>query len=88
MTKIINSIVGTWREDSSMSSIVEYEKKFAFWKKIECADGTILRFKHYYKKYRIWSHDRICGGEEYSHRDFVENVSEEDFVVRKLAENL
>jgi len=74
-----------WRNDPGMTSIVEYRRKFAFLP-IICADNTKVHFAYYYKKYKKWNSDHY--GSEYSHTDFIENITEAEYMVRKLAETL
>ncbi|HEY6437041.1 MAG TPA: hypothetical protein VIY47_10660 [Ignavibacteriaceae bacterium] len=77
----------TWRDDTSMINVVEYRKKFA-WFPIKINDDKIW-LKRYYSKYRIWANARVFGDEDdYKHTDFIENVTTEEYIVRKLAENL
>ena len=82
-----------WRNDPGLSALTEYKRKFALWP-IICEDGTRVWFKHYYKKYKHWGHYEILAGYEnipednYVHTEYIENVSESKYIVRKLAENL
>jgi hypothetical protein len=80
-----------WRNDPDLQSVTEYRKKFAIWP-IICGDGTRLWFKNYYKKYEHWGHrdigTRNILDEHYLHTDFIENVSESEYIVRKLSGNL
>ena len=79
---------GNWRNDPGLSSYVEYRKKFALWP-IKCSDDASIWFKFYYKKYELWSHGgkgKIFNDEEYLHTDFIENISEAEYIVRRLTE--
>ena len=75
-----------WREDPGLTSYIKYKRKFAFWPK-NSADNKIW-FKHYYSVHRIWTHsyDKLCV--EYLHDDFVENITEAEYIVRKLSGKL
>lgn len=74
-----------WRNDNGLKSVVEYKKRFAYLK-TECADGSIVWLKPYYKKYKIWSSGYDDGN--YSHTDFIENITEAEYLVRMLSDNL
>lgn len=79
-----------WRNDSGLSSTVSYKKKFA-WIKTKCSDGSTIWFKTYYRKYLIWSTGDIIRSsydDGYNHTDFIENVTESEYLVRLLADNL
>lgn len=80
-----------WREDASLTCEVEYKKKFA-WLRVSCSDGTKVWFKSYYKKYEHWVEVSSTHGyfddDRYCHTDFVEYVSEADYIVRILTEGL
>lgn len=78
-----------WRNDPGLMATPEYKKKFAF-RRTKCSDGSFVWFKTYYKKYDIWSHgDRADYYDEgYYHKDFVENITEEDYSIRILSGNL
>jgi len=79
-----------WRDDPGMTVISEYKRHFAFFP-VECADSEIVWLRHYYKKFRVWGTGTLVDGYEdadYYHRDFVENITEAEYIVRKLAENL
>ena len=80
----------SWRDDSSLISKSFYKKRFAIWP-VTCADSSRVWLKVYYKKYQRWSHDCVSDagyGVEYSHTDFVESVTEDEYLIRKLAETL
>lgn len=84
--------VTSWRDDPGMECKVDYRKKFAFLPVI-CHDGTKVWLKRYYKKYELWSHKGYGSTQPfdldhgYLHTDFIENVSEAEYIIRKLAEN-
>lgn len=83
-------VIPNWRNDPGLASAIEYRKSLAL-RPIVCSDGTRIWFKFYYKKYEHWGHSNtLTGGnpetmdEYYLHTDFIENVSEADYIVRKL----
>ena len=76
-----------WRHDSSLKRTIVYKRRFAFLRPILCQDGTKIWMKFYYKRYAVWSTD-LFQDDEYSHTDFLGNISEEEYVVRKLSEKL
>ena len=81
-------ITPNWRNDPGLSSMIEYKRKFAL-RPITCCDGTKVWGKFYYKKFELWSHGhsgKIYSEEDYLHTDFIENVSEAEYIVRKLTE--
>jgi len=78
-----------WRNDPGLVSKPDYRKRFAL-RPVMCSDGTKVWMKFYYKKYELWSHgDNVpYHDEEYLHTDFIENITEAEYIVRKLAETL
>lgn len=68
-----------WRKGLSLKIV--YKRRFAF-RKTLCV-GEIVWLKYYYSKYQVWS-----GGpnfeSEYTHTDFVENITEADYIIEKL----
>ncbi len=80
-----------WRDDPGLKSHTEYKKRFAYFP-VKCSDGTSVWFKKYYSKYKSWgmSHgvDLFEGDEYYLHTDFIEHITEAEYIVRKLSENL
>jgi hypothetical protein len=79
-----------WRNDPGLISKSEYRKKFAL-RPVMCSDNTKVWMKSYYKKYDLWSHGDTSMSrydEGYLHTDFIENITEEEFIIRKLAETL
>jgi hypothetical protein len=79
-----------WRNDPGLTSKSEYRKRFAFLRPVMCSDGTKVWMKSYYKKYDLWSHgDNVSYYDEgYLHTDFIENITEQEYIIRKLAETL
>jgi hypothetical protein len=76
-----------WRNDPALSSKIEYKKKWALWP-VTCSDDVRIWGKFYYKKYKLWGFSDVHGEFDYGHEDFVENITEAEYIVRKLAENL
>lgn len=78
-----------WRNDPGLTSKPEYKKKFAL-RPVMCADGTKVWLRPYYKKYEHWSHGHNAShyDEGYLHTDFIENITEAEYIFRKLAETL
>lgn len=78
-----------WRDEPGLVSTNKYSRKFAY-TPIKCSDGQDVWFKYYYKHYRVWTCHPVSSFDEqyYSHEDFIGNVSEEEYIVRKLAETL
>jgi hypothetical protein len=77
-------IKGTWREDSSLVCTTIYKRRFAFFP-VTVTGGTVW-LKFYYKKYNIWKHQhKMAPG---VHSELDEKISEDDYIVRKLAETL
>jgi len=77
-----------WRNDPGLISKSEYRKKFAL-RPVMCSDGTKVWMKSYFKKYELWSHgDKASYYDEgYLHTDFIENITEAEYIVRRLIEN-
>ena len=72
-----------WRSDPGLSFKIEYIKTFALFPKV-CSDGTSVWLNYYYKKYEHCS----CGDFKgvYVHTDFIEDVSEAEYIIRRLTE--
>jgi hypothetical protein len=77
----------SWRKESGMVNTPDYKRRFAFLT-VNCSDGTELWMKHYYSKYNRWTSTHVSEELEYCHTDFVENITEEEYIVRKLADEL
>ena len=78
--------MSNWRDELTSYSI--YKKRFAIIP-TECSDGIKVWFKFYYSKYDIWTvdHGHIgLGDEGYRHIDFVERITEAEYIVRRLIE--
>lgn len=81
----------SWRDDPGLSSHTFYKRKWAI-TPVLCSSGEKVLFKHYYSKYKMWgrmdsSYSKYIDG-NYGHTDFIENITEAEYIVRKLAENL
>ena len=78
-----------WR--TGLASSISYRRKFAI-RPVYCSDGTKVWFKYYYSKYISYGHDieinPFDNNEYYIHKDFAENITEAEYIVRKLADNL
>lgn len=84
------TITQNWRNDPGLDSEIIYKKRFALFPVI-CTGDVKVWFKIYYKKYAIWGHKNgkiFNNDDEYRHVDFIENITEEDYLVRKLAKTL
>ena len=75
-----------WRNEPGIVSTSKYKRSFAILP-VVCSDGKKIWFKSYYKKYIIYITKYSTEGDN-AHIDFCENVSEADYIVRKLSENL
>lgn len=80
------STVGSWRLEAGLTKKSVYKKKFAIVPRV-CSDGTRVWFKTYFDKYEIWNHP-VASEETLGHTDFIESITEEEYIVRKLAETL
>lgn len=79
-----------WRNDTSLSSMAVYKKKFAL-SPVVCQDGTKVWLKHYYTKYEYWgwSHQTVTDEDLDSlHKDTCENITEAEYLVRKLTDGV
>ncbi len=75
-----------WRDDGGLVHKPLYKKRWAL-RPITCADGTRVWFKSYYSYYRLWATSHF-ESEDYQHKDFIENITEAEYIVRKLADSL
>lgn len=64
-----------WRQDIGINQETFYKRRFAFLP-VNCQNDKIW-LKYYYSKYISYS----------GHVDFIENINEAEYIVRKLAEN-
>jgi hypothetical protein len=80
-----------WRHEPGMAFKSFYKKRFAFYP-IDLSNGDHIFWEAYYSKYTTWDSDYTFSAVEsndgYGHTDLVENISEAEYIVRKLAENL
>jgi hypothetical protein len=76
-----------WRNDPNMVSTTFYKKRFALFP-IMSIDGEKVWLKNYYKKYILWGHSGqyLHPGGAYGHIDFIEDISEAEYIVRRLKE--
>jgi len=77
----------SWRDDQGLKFQIIYKKKWAF-RPIISSAGEKVWLKNYYSVYRVWSSNVYEEEDGYSHTDFIENITEADYIVRKLAESL
>ena len=81
--------MANWRDE--MKPITVYKRKFAFLPK-ECADESVVWFKFYYSKFHIWNSSHRTAifdlDEDFGHVDFVENITEAEYIVRRLTEGI
>lgn len=75
-----------WRNDGGLKSSSFYKKTFAVFP-VRCTDKVVI-FKFYYKKFTKWEAGYTYNNENEYHIDFIENISEEEYIVRKLSDNL
>lgn len=79
-----------WRSDQSLIPKTSYKKSFAIFP-VTCSGNQRIWLRVYYKKYITWSHSRgsrVFNDDDYGHTDFIENITEDEFLVRKIAERL
>lgn len=82
--------VGNWRDDSGLKSLKRYNRKFAIFPVI-CENNTRIWFKHYYAVRQFWFSDysgHVSHDGYSSHIDKFGNITEDEYIVRKLAESL
>lgn len=74
-----------WRKEARLVCTTSYKKRFAFWP-VSCVDfENKIWLKSYYIKYNTWS---TSYQSEYGHVDLAECISEEEYIVRKIAGKL
>ena len=82
-----------WRNDPGLTSSVIYKKKFALFP-CRCADGTTVWLKHYYTKYVYWGFRRpvtitdVIAHRDDLHEDRLEDITEAEYIVRRLTEGI
>lgn len=75
--------VPNWRDDRQLTSVNIYKKRWAFFP-VLCTGNESVWFKRYYSKYRIWGD----ADDKTAHRDFLENITEAEYIIRKLSEDV
>lgn len=83
MTKLTN-----WRDDPGMKYNVQYKKKFALFPVIVADSKDKIWLKNYYTVYKCWGHGLMSTSyvSDHTHVDKVEDISEQEYIVRKLTE--
>lgn len=77
-----------WRDEPGLGKAVLYKRRFAIFP-TECMCGSVIWLKFYYKKYEIWGmRSGKIYNDDYAHTDYIGNITEEDYLVKKLAETL
>lgn len=78
-----------WRNDPGLKSTVFYRKKFALLP-VVCQCGTKVWLKNYYTKYIYWGMRTVDKFDnDYDlHRDVCESITEDEYLVRRLAEGV
>lgn len=77
-----------WRNDPSLKHFILYRKKFALFP-VTCSCGTRIWLTRYYTKYRLWGFKQITRENDcHLHTDRLENITEAEYIVRKLAEGI
>lgn len=78
-----------WRTDAGLSPVVKYTRRFAIFP-TKCNGDVSVWFKFYYKRYTVWKSNygnKVYDYEdEYSHTDFDYNLTEDEYIIRKLTE--
>lgn len=77
----------TWRSEQGIVGHSLYKRKWAF-RPIICSDGTKVWLEPYYAYYTVWTSGLFHESDEYGHTDFNENITEAEYIVRKLSDNL
>jgi hypothetical protein len=82
-----------WRNDPGLTSKNMYKKKYALFP-TKCEDGTVVWLKNYYVKYRYWGFRRAITAADIAdyrddlHEDKCENITEAEYIVRRLTEGI
>lgn len=82
-----------WRNDPGLTSTAIYRKKFALLPH-KCQDGTYVWLTHYYTKYVYWGFRRaiaavdIAGYRDDLHEDKLEDITEAEYIIRRLTEGI
>lgn len=85
-----------WRKDAGLVCTPVYHHRFAFLP-TKCENGLTVFFEWYYRKFNVWEYDRNSPHRRsdkesdiptYQSVEFVENVTKEEYLIRKLSGNL
>lgn len=76
-----------WRDDDGLVHRLSFKKRFAL-RPVICSGGEKIWLKNYYSVYRVWSSGLYEEPGSYAHSDYLEDITEADYIVRKLADNL
>ena len=82
-----------WRNDPGLTSTHMYRKKFALFPR-KCEDGTLVWLKNYYTKYKYWGFRRPISATDIAdfrddlHKDRLEDITEAEYIVRRLTEGI
>lgn len=79
-------VVDSWRLEAGLTKKSVYKKRFAYVPRL-CSDGSSVWFKMYYDMYEIWNHP-AASEQTLGHTDFIESITEEEYIIRKLADTL
>lgn len=76
-----------WRAE--LVSTPVYKQKYAWLPQLTIS-GEIIWLTRYYRVYKIWDteHTHVDITVIHGHRDVVGNITEADYIVRKLSESL
>lgn len=84
----------TWRNDPGLIFETEYKKKFA-WLPVRCNnEEKKIWWKTYYQSFMNWGHSYSTAKSQDGmfmskyHQDFLGNITEEEYLVRKLSDTL
>ena len=76
------SFNGTHRIHPKLKTHIAYRRRFAFWP-TKCS-GRWVWLKYYMEKYKQWIHGTLM----FNDIEHIENITEADYIVRKLSESL
>lgn len=88
------TIKTTWRDDPGLIFETEYKKKFAWWPVHCLKEEKRIWLRPYYSYYMNWGHSygnhpgKKGLYESWYHQDFIGNLTEQEYLVRKLADTL
>lgn len=72
-----------WRCDSTLACRNVYKRKFAILP-VDCVGGDRVWFEYYYAKYQIWHYSSDTTTD--LHTDRHEDITEAEYIVRRLTE--